>query len=713
MNRRGALSILVATLTAATALPLRGSDSSVPAASTPKEVKALVELGQRGPGLRPEPTEHLSLSVPRRMDLSHVEPGYFAAALGKDPRRIFDYVRDYVAFEAYAGVLRGPRGTLLAMAGNAPDRASLLAKLLTESGQRVRFARGVLDESRARVLVTSMWTVPTSMQSGSSFPAVPMNVTGSISRLTASIEANGRLLHDALKAAGHPAAGQPAATIAAMVKQVQEHYWVQWMQNGTWTDLDPSFEGASPGQTFASVAETFEALPDALFHRVDIRVRLEEYTDATPSSREILRYNAKAADLSGLDLLFAHQAEGTPQDNRFKPLLVVGPQRITGSPFQLKAPAGNAAASAADALGGGPDPVAVAVAESIAMEFVGPGQRPETVVREIFDHVGRGRRMTKQRLTAAQAASSNDGVNNVDFSRALYDLLVTTGSIDARHLRGLSDAPPPKEIDLIDVRAGLRRINVTLAAASDAILRHIVGDSGATYRFYLDTPRVLIADMRLKADLMSLNIDLRRDRVKIATSGSRSDQLFYAHVLQGVVNGSLERTVIEHFAGPPRPDDGRLATSFSTASVFESVFAAKMPTVVLARGGAAAGSDVPENARARIEEAVAQGHLVLAPRRPVTIGTTPRFAWWQVDPRSGATIAVTEEGLHQANVEAVVTRRAGGEIHFEFFINGKHYPYQAQNFANGPMARQFISGLFHELAGRGIIFKVITWTSLM
>ena len=58
--------------------------------------------------------------------------------LGSDPEVLAEFVREHIAYEPYAGVVRGARGTLAAGAGGDWDRAVLLAALLAEAGYESR-----------------------------------------------------------------------------------------------------------------------------------------------------------------------------------------------------------------------------------------------------------------------------------------------------------------------------------------------------------------------------------------------------------------------------------------------------------------------------------------------------------------------------------------------------------------------------------------------
>ena len=272
-------------------------DSARPTAGPAPEyqsppVTPIPEGANDGPGLHRSAVEALSLPVPRTLDLSHVQPAHFADALGRDPSRIFKYVRDAIAFEVYQGALRGARGTLLAMAGNSVDRAALLAAMLVRSGQRVRFVHGTLAQPDAERLVASMWIAhasPGAKTDGGS--SSELRAAGE--QFTRAVQRDGKLVRDILQQAGRPAqSGQPV-TLQSLTQEAQDHYWVESSPDGrTWTAMDPSYATSTPGQVFAQPGETLDSLPEGLFHHVEIRVRVEEAVGGSLVSREVLKYDA-------------------------------------------------------------------------------------------------------------------------------------------------------------------------------------------------------------------------------------------------------------------------------------------------------------------------------------------------------------------------------------------------------------------------------------
>jgi len=80
------------------------------------------------------------------VDLTAFDAGELAFELAfEDAETISAWVRERIAFEPYAGVLRGPDGTLRAQAGNSFDQALLLALLLADAGFETRIAIATLD----------------------------------------------------------------------------------------------------------------------------------------------------------------------------------------------------------------------------------------------------------------------------------------------------------------------------------------------------------------------------------------------------------------------------------------------------------------------------------------------------------------------------------------------------------------------------------------
>jgi RHS repeat-associated protein len=74
-----------------------------------------------------------------------------ASTLGNDYVKIYEFVRNSVKTEWYAGSVRGATGTLRSNAGNDVDQASLLIALLRSSSVPSRYVQGVIELSVAQV----------------------------------------------------------------------------------------------------------------------------------------------------------------------------------------------------------------------------------------------------------------------------------------------------------------------------------------------------------------------------------------------------------------------------------------------------------------------------------------------------------------------------------------------------------------------------------
>jgi transglutaminase-like putative cysteine protease len=283
-----------------------------------------------------------------------------AGRLGGDAVAAFEYVRDGVGFESYAGSLRGARGALWSAAGNAADQASLLIALLRASGVPARYLRGTLSTVNAQTLLASM------------FPA-PSGVGG-------------------LAPAGEPAADP--VNSAALLNPARSHWWVEAYLPGLgWTQLDPSFASASVGQSFTPpqgppVAE----LPDSIRHKVTISLKVEQYNvfSGGPgavglSTIQPLSQTFAAVELVGEPVTLGHlvstdTAGGmvfTNYEHTYVPYLVVGLEEslYQGTPY-LELLTNFPLAS---------NPI---LAQWLIFTLTAPNGSTQTYERELFDYVG-------------------------------------------------------------------------------------------------------------------------------------------------------------------------------------------------------------------------------------------------------------------------------------------------------------------------------------
>lgn len=130
-----------------------------------------------------------------------------ATGLENDSLAIYDYVYNHIDYIPSWGLLKNPRETLLAGAGNAFDQAALLSALLEAAGFQTRYVWGDIRVTKAEAM---NWV-------GSNNPSTVGNVFAS---------------------GGIPTWDEGSTLLMT-------HIWVQVLDGGTWHSLDPSFKSYS------------------------------------------------------------------------------------------------------------------------------------------------------------------------------------------------------------------------------------------------------------------------------------------------------------------------------------------------------------------------------------------------------------------------------------------------------------------------------------
>ncbi len=112
---------------------------------------------------------------------------------------------------------------------------------------------------------------------------------------------------------------------------------------------------------------------------------------------------------------------------------------------------------------------------------------------------------------------------------------------------------------------------------------------------------------------------------------------------------------------------------------------------------------------ARLEAALSSGSVAIAPTRAVTVAGAPRFAWWQVDRRSGETLAVTDEGLHQMEYSMVTDQQTGKTTVFAGKAGTRSILAKPYNFGSAQRAENFVTWMKEAWIAEGSTWKDLGW----
>jgi uncharacterized repeat protein (TIGR01451 family) len=566
-----------------------------------------------------------------------------AAALDYDPAQIFNFLHTQIGYNSYRGSVRGARGTLWSDAGNALDVASLGVALMRASGIPAQYVSGTLSQSDAQQLILSM------------FPVTYQVVVGYV-----------------------PPGTQVAdlANDPQLLSETESHYWFEFDSGSGMTAADPLIPGATIGQAFAASSGTFTVVPSDLEAATEIQLVAE--IDNTANSlfglsgltdTNVLDHTFDDVELVGEPISVANYVSTNPAGaifaattNTYTPYLAIGDEGsdlskeevIEGTPYQ-------------EVLTNFPIGSQILTGLFLNITVSGPGSSTQTYERTLVDRIGFAARQNGGSSATAIDPSAPPIIGPTD----IYTVNVLAGlqnpnpagpissqvaalSAQVSTLSSTSQDSAALTSDTVQLITGEEQLQlINFLTASDASTAMLA--NRALVAAYYASPRITLvtftttAAQGSRSATSAFTIDLRADAIRAIEAPGQNAM---AHVVFNTVYGFAESFLEGQIMSAIASASGTQNQAVSTFMIFQAAAAQNIGVVLIT------SQNLPEldalsisaDAKARITQVVSQGNNVLVPRQSVTVNGQTTIAWYQVDPSTGDTIGVTEDGGHASSI---------------------------------------------------------------
>jgi hypothetical protein len=232
-------------------------------------------------------------TVRPEIDRSAFDEDVLLDRLTLDDAEIVRFVTENIAYEPYAGVLRGAHGTLLARAGNALDQSLLLATLLKDAGYETVIRAGTLSSGDAERLVRGLarrppppppWdekVVDRAQAEWLEHSRALLKADPPDAEVPSRDEVNRGIGRDrddlltALETAGVRLGDD--ANADATIHEASRYFWVEYRTGPArpWIPVHAAFGGGPPPEV--AVAETYvDEIPSELTHRLRIELLVDQ-----------------------------------------------------------------------------------------------------------------------------------------------------------------------------------------------------------------------------------------------------------------------------------------------------------------------------------------------------------------------------------------------------------------------------------------------------
>lgn len=632
----------------------------------------------------------------------------------EEPADIVAWVTEHVGFEAYAGVLRGPDGTLRARAGNAFDQAVLLAKLLRDAGYEAKIVEGTLSREDAAQLLTGLWGPPTAVApavdgraideaiatlrrlgfDGDGLAALEEVLRGDPPRLDGELGAElseaARTRAERIRALLVDAGRLPApgADGHDLVAEAQEYAWVEYRlaADDPWETAHPAFPAGVEPVPVDRAREFTDTVPADLLHTVRIESEAVVETDGSTRSVPLMApWERPAANLAGVAVTYANlpdsllasleaptQLEDLAATTTFLfPTLLGGlpdgaqaftrsgftvPPDAATSPqasvFETAAEKGDRAAAAIGPLGGSGSQDAPRVLRRQLLRFTvtSPDGEERVAERVMAELDGDEERFFADLTQVVTLMVDVGSVPDAYVLDRYLEKLISMEPVLRWSVEVRDDPALAPPASGTDGPVDFATIDQLLLFA--AFAAPVAATGGERTVSYRQAPSVVVHQRGgVAGDREGALIDVVSNPRRVVGSGPGS----VPTLLPGaIIEAGVWETHVEGLVLDGFPDG-----QFNTMAAIARAEQAGAELVVLAPGEdtAEAIGGLSDEARAAIDRDLASGYLVVVPDR-FPAQETP-VGWWRVDGERWETLGVTSDGRGEAIPEWLVIFSGG------------------------------------------------------
>jgi len=617
--------------------------------------------------------------------------------IGKDPERLFEWVRDETYLVPYTGMLRGPVGVLMDRSGNSLDRALLLQELLRKAGHKARLANGTLTEADAAGLYQFVLNIPDESNTAHEYNSpseLNRRIQGEAARygldpeqllkdLEAPVREQERIRVDLMRRVDEQSSDiyrhikrhiqiDGDGSKQEKIKILQDHWWVQWQQEDDWVDLDPSFPQAHPGwsPTLAT-----------------LRVVIERWENGKTTEEKVLERTFYPSDAKEEHILFYQRPVNWPDlkemsksndptqafrqavmdQNEWLPILQIKSRTVKKASIKddgtLNSSPGKKRSSKSKSitgglmggLGGGSQKAesgnSIFTAEWLEYEIFSPGAPLKSIRRSVFDLIGPASRRSQsieiESLTDEMKFQRNLALLNQTevlimacrWSAPYVESRLLEKTLDLKKdltalAKNRRGTSSEDVLSLLDKMSPLASILESVALSRNDLSLH-------AREAYVDRPNIFSMQTFLAEDEEEIH---RVQAIDIINNGMSAlpipgKDAFSVLLHQGVADTNAELK--------PLIQENRVS---NTSEVHESSKEQKIEWKVLVSSGdlAALKGRIEPDVSALIDKDLSDGYLILLPEKAVEINGRAVLAWWRIDSKTGNVLGMGETGMGQS-----------------------------------------------------------------